>query len=108
MLDVGCLQRLVYVHQDCHKTGAEKAALLAELFKLPRYTSGPNAGKPMGMGKLEIKHKVAPGYISRSGLLKNLMALKPLETEVLPSKLCQRWRVDTVNGSALTRRTGNL
>jgi hypothetical protein len=70
------------IHQDCHKTGAEKAALLAELFKLPRYTSGPNAGKPMGVGKLEIKHKVAPGYISRSGLLKNLMALKPLETEV--------------------------
>ena len=68
------------IHQDCHKTGAEKAALLAELFKLPRYTSGPNAGKPMGMGKLEIKHKVASGYISRSGLLKNLTALKPLDT----------------------------
>ena len=53
------------IHQDCHKTGAEKAALLAEIFKLPRYTSGPNAGKPMGVGKLEIKHKVAPGYISQ-------------------------------------------
>ena len=75
------------IHQDCHKTGAEKAALLAELFKLPRYTSGPNAGKPMGMGKLEIKHKVASGYISRSGLLKNLMALKPLETEVITKVL---------------------
>ena len=65
---------------NCHKTEAEKASLLAQLMQLPRYTSGRHKGRPIGVGKLEIKNKCAPGYISRSGLLSQALNLKPTET----------------------------
>ena len=78
------------VAQNTQKTRAELIQLVTEYQALPRYPAGHiAAGKRIGVPELEIKHKVAPGYISRSKLLERV---KNMHAEASPLKRAENPR----------------
>ena len=88
------------IAQNTHKLPAELIQLAVEYLELPRYPAGhPNAGKRIGVSALEVKHKVAPGYISRSKLIERLKQLKPTDAPLLSTfekREPKAWTPDTV------------
>ena len=88
------------IAQNTHKLPAELIKLAVEYLELPRYPAGhPNAGKRIGVSALEVKHKVAPGYISRSKLIERLKQLKPTDAPLLSTfekREPKAWTPDTV------------